>query len=59
LFLGLMGLLFVFAIISGIVLYAPAMRRLKFGTVRHDRSSCLRWLDLHNLLGAVTIVWLW
>ncbi len=57
LFLGLMGLLFVCAIVSGIVLYAPAMRRLRFGTVRHDRSPRLRWLDLHNLLVAVTIVW--
>jgi uncharacterized iron-regulated membrane protein len=57
LFLGLMGLLFVTAIITGVVLYAPAMRRLQFGTVRYDRSSRLRWLDLHNLLGAVTIMW--
>lgn len=58
LFLGLMGLLLVIAIVSGVVLYAPFMRKLDFGTVRRDQSSRLKWLDLHNLLGAVTIGWL-
>lgn len=57
LFLGFMGLLFVVAIVTGIVVYAPSMRKLDFGTVRNNRSRLLRWLDLHNLLGAVTIVW--
>jgi len=58
LFLGAMGLLLVLSIVSGTVLYAPFMRRLVFGTVRRDRSPQLRWLDLHNLLGIVTLVWL-
>jgi uncharacterized iron-regulated membrane protein len=57
LFLGAMGLLFVVAIVSGVVLYAPFMRKLGFGTVRVQRSARLKWLDLHNLLGVVTIVW--
>ncbi len=57
LFLGLMGLLFVIAIVSGVVLYAPSMRKLDFGTVRRDRSRLIRWLDLHNMLGVVTVVW--
>jgi uncharacterized iron-regulated membrane protein len=57
LFLGLMGLLFVVAIVSGVILYGPWMRKLDFGTVRNGRGRMLRWLDLHNLLGAVTIVW--
>ncbi|MCB5185462.1 PepSY domain-containing protein [Methylobacillus gramineus] len=57
LFLGLMGLLFVVAIISGIVLYHPFMRKLDFGTIRKTRSKRLKWLDVHNLLGVVTIVW--
>ncbi len=57
LFLGLMGLLLIVAIISGVVLYAPFMRKLDFGTVRRDRSRRLKWLDLHNLLGIVTLVW--
>lgn len=57
LFLGLMGMLLVLAIISGVVLYAPFMRKLDFGTVRRKRSNRLKWLDLHNLLGIVTLVW--
>lgn len=57
LFLGLMGLLLVAAIVSGVVLYAPFMRKLDFGAVRRDRSTRVRWLDLHNLLGIVTLVW--
>jgi len=57
LFLGFMGLLFVAAIISGVVLYGPFMRKLDFGTVRKERTKRLKWLDVHNLLGAVTLVW--
>ncbi|MFC5512044.1 PepSY-associated TM helix domain-containing protein [Massilia jejuensis] len=57
LFLGFMGLLLIVAIVSGVVLYAPFMRKLDFGTVRHGRSARLKWLDLHNLLGIVTLVW--
>jgi uncharacterized iron-regulated membrane protein len=67
LFLGFMGLLLVVAIVSGVVLYAPFMRKLDFGTVRSGHSdgvaraspknSRLKWLDLHNLLGIVTVTW--
>lgn len=57
LFLGLMGTLLVLAIVSGIVLYPAFMRKLDFGTVRHERSRLIKWLDLHNLLGAVTLCW--
>jgi uncharacterized iron-regulated membrane protein len=57
LFLGLMGLLFVASIVSGTVLYAPFMRKLAFGTVRHDKAPRAKWLDLHNLLGVVTLTW--
>ena len=57
LFLGLMGLLLIIAIISGVVLYAPFMRKLDFGTVRKERTARVKWLDLHNLLGIVTLVW--
>jgi uncharacterized iron-regulated membrane protein len=34
------------------------MRKLNFATVRRDRSSRLKWLDLHNLVGIVTLGWL-
>ncbi|WP_149537881.1 PepSY-associated TM helix domain-containing protein [Siccirubricoccus phaeus] len=58
LFLGTMGLLFVLALVSGVALYGPFMRRLAFGTVRTGRSSRLKWLDLHNLLGFVAVAWM-
>lgn len=57
LFLGLMGLLLLVALVSGAVLYSPFMRKLEFGTVRRDRSPRTKWLDLHNVLGIVTLVW--
>lgn len=57
LFLGLIGLVFVVAIISGVVVYAPFMRRLAFGTVRKDRSKRIKWLDTHNMTGIVTLGW--
>ncbi|WP_454688104.1 PepSY-associated TM helix domain-containing protein [Achromobacter aloeverae] len=55
--LAAMGLLFLVALVSGVVLYAPFMRKLPFGTVRYGRSRALRWLDLHNLLGIATLAW--
>ncbi len=58
LFLGFMALLLLVAIVSGVVLYAPFMRKLDFGTVRKERSARLKWLDMHNMLGIVTLVWL-
>lgn len=57
LFLGFMGLLFVIATVSGIVLYAPFMRKLDFGTIRRSQSKRLKWLDYHNLLGVATLAW--
>ncbi|MBD8683162.1 PepSY-associated TM helix domain-containing protein [Pseudomonas sp. CFBP 13719] len=57
LLLAFMGLLFVLAIVSGVVLYAPFMRKLTFGTVRNQKSTRTHWLDLHNLIGVVTLTW--
>jgi len=56
LFLGFMGLVFVVAVVSGGVLYAPFARRQEFGVLRRA-SRRLWWLDLHNMLGVVTIAW--
>jgi len=58
LFLGAMGVLFTAALISGVVLYAPFMRKLGFGTLRTSRSVRLKWLDYHNLLGIVALAWM-
>lgn len=57
LFLGAMGLLLVVAVVSGVVLYAPFMKRLPFGMVRVKKAARTRWLDYHNLLGVVTVAW--
>ena len=57
LFLGAMGFLFTVAIISGVVLYSPFMRKLDFGTIRRRQSPRTKWLDYHNLLGIVTLAW--
>lgn len=57
LFMAVIGLLFIVAIVSGVVVYGPFMRKQDFGSVRAGRSPRLRWLDIHNLLGVVTIVW--
>jgi uncharacterized iron-regulated membrane protein len=57
LFLGFMGLLLLVSIVSGVVLYAPFMRKLPFGALRNDRSRRVLWLDLHNLLGIASVVW--
>ncbi|HVZ07815.1 PepSY-associated TM helix domain-containing protein [Rhodopila sp.] len=58
LFLGAMGLVFLAALVSGTVLYAPFMRRLRFGTIRIGWSPRLPWLDLHTLIGAVALAWM-
>ena len=58
LFLGAMGLLLAASLVSGVVLYGPFMRRLNFGALRRRRSPRIWWLDLHNLLGIVTLAWL-
>lgn len=58
LFLGGMGVLLVLALVSGVVLYAPFMRKLSFGTVRRQRRARVRWLDWHNLLGIVALAWM-
>jgi uncharacterized iron-regulated membrane protein len=57
LFLGLMGILFCVAIVSGVVVYSPSMRKLRFGTYRSSRPRIVRWLDVHNLVGITTVVW--
>jgi uncharacterized iron-regulated membrane protein len=57
LFLGAMTAIFLAAVVSGVVLYAPFMRKHDFGMVRTNRSTQTTWLDLHNLLGIVTVAW--
>lgn len=58
LFMGLMGILFMISIVSGIVLYGPIMKNFDFGTVRKYKSKRIQWLDTHNLVGIVILVWM-
>ncbi|MFT4249343.1 MAG: PepSY-associated TM helix domain-containing protein [Pseudomonas sp.] len=55
--LGAMGVLFLASLISGAVLYLPFTRKLRFGRVRRGRGRRIYYLDLHNLLGIVTLAW--
>jgi uncharacterized iron-regulated membrane protein len=55
LFQGAMGVCFLLAIVSGVVVYGPFMRRLDFGAIRPRRR--LYRLGLHNLLGIVILAW--
>lgn len=57
LFLGVMGMLFCAAVVSGIVVYGPSMRKLAFGELRFSRINLVRWLDVHNLAGILLIAW--
>lgn len=57
LFLGLMGILFMIALVSGVMLYGPIMKKFDFGMVRKYKSRRLKWLDTHNLLGIVVLAW--
>ena len=57
LLLGVMAILFIVATISGFVLYAPFMKKQRFGVFRTGGTRRMAWLDLHNLLGAATAAW--
>jgi uncharacterized iron-regulated membrane protein len=58
LFLGAMGTVFLASMVSGVVVYAPFMRKLPFATVRKSKSTRVKWLDAHNMIGVVTVAWL-
>lgn len=58
LFLGVMGIGFVLSLVSGVVLYAPFMRRLPFATLRTNRGQRVARLDQHNLVGMVALGWM-
>lgn len=57
LFMGVMGIIFVLSMISGLILYAPFMRKLAFGLLRFGKSTRVVNADFHNLFGIVVMVW--
>lgn len=57
LFLGAMALMFLIALGSGVVIYAPFVRGRPFAAIRRGSGRRSAWLDLHNVLGIVTVLW--
>ncbi|QDR82986.1 PepSY-associated TM helix domain-containing protein [Sporomusa termitida] len=57
LFLGFMGLLFLLALVSGVIIYKPFTRFTAFGAIRTVGSPRQKFADLHKLLGIVALVW--
>lgn len=57
LFGGMIALLVVLSLLSGLVVYAPYVKRIAFGAVRGRPGSRLKQLDLHNLIGVVVLGW--
>ncbi|MFD0750945.1 PepSY-associated TM helix domain-containing protein [Mucilaginibacter calamicampi] len=55
--MAFMGILFIIAIISGVMLYGPIMKKFDFGMIRTEKSKRIKWLDMHNMLGVVTLTW--
>jgi uncharacterized iron-regulated membrane protein len=56
-FLGLMGILLIIALVSGVFIYAPHAKNAGFAGVRQGKRRYLSWLDAHNALGIITLVW--
>ncbi|SHI20462.1 PepSY-associated TM helix domain-containing protein [Pollutimonas bauzanensis] len=54
--IGLIALLFLASLISGVIVYAPFTRRVPFGALRQSSRRLWR-LDLHNLVGMATLGW--
>lgn len=54
---ALVALLVLASLLSGLVIYAPFMRKVSYGAVRRDRGARLLQLDLHNFMGSVVLGW--
>lgn len=57
LLLGAMGVLFLAAVVSGVVVYLPFWNKVGLGRVRMKKSRRIAWLDGHNALGMLTLLW--
>lgn len=54
---ALIALLVLFSLVSGMVVYAPYVKKFLFGIVRRDKGPRILQLDLHNLIGSVVLGW--
>jgi uncharacterized iron-regulated membrane protein len=55
---ALVALLVLISLWSGVVVYAPYVRRIALGVLRRGRGPRLLQLDLHNFIGSVVLGWL-
>jgi len=55
---AVVALLVLISIVSGIVVYAPYVKRIAFGMLRRGRGPRLLQLDLHNFVGSIVLGWL-
>jgi uncharacterized iron-regulated membrane protein len=54
---ALVALLVLISLLSGLVVYAPYVKRIVFGVLRRGRGVRLLQLDLHNFIGALVLGW--
>lgn len=54
---AVIALLVLLSLLSGLVVYAPYVRRVALGVVRRGRGARVLQIDLHNLIGAVVLGW--
>lgn len=57
LYVGVIGILFVLSLLSGLLVYGPTTK-LEFGAIRRGFSKSLTWIDAHKFLGATCVLWL-
>lgn len=54
---ALIALLVLLSLLSGLVVYAPYVKRIAFGVLRRGKGTRLLQLDLHNFIGAIVLGW--
>lgn len=55
LYLGFVGFMYVFMLLSGFFIYGKFMKGRSFGEIR--QASVPRWVDLHKFIGVITFGW--
>lgn len=54
---GVVALLVVVCLLSGVVVYGPFIRGIALGEIRRGRGRRLQQRDLHNLFGTIALGW--
>jgi uncharacterized iron-regulated membrane protein len=54
---ALIALFVLLSLLSGLVVYAPYVKRIAFGVLRRGKDARLLQLDLHNFIGMVVLGW--